>query len=857
MAQEKLISPPLRKPVQEYLTPDFSVGYFTELIDRTDPAYKTPVRGMPYASIRDAKQWVISAFPNLVFLKESRWRESDQFVTWTFGTDPAAEDTYNAEVTYSGESAACPIYARLYTVRRDVYDAAPTATPGAPLKTIISLHVTAHGDGYTNATVTASNGAKIAPVISAGQIVSLVLTAQGSDVTIAPTITITGDGSGATATAVIQSQSAVLVSQKKVEFPQDHPLRNEYVQVVRIYETIPGPPLTGTVITGEGQSGTLTRQTVAPGTTVTPSALMVSGKVEPESAGKSVLETVVVTEVFPETNLSVERPDVTPEKFRALIPTTTSSEVLVGTVALPSLSVGDLSKSEGQLTVFKKKTATTARAAVSLPVTITQKKTTPEGQVATVSETLCAEGDPSATASATVSFETEKLGDGRMVETVQTLPDVFPQASFSAERHDPFARSFVALGTMLPITSVEATSEGTAAAPTLGTEDISKSEQQVTKFKKRTSTKSRATGTLPISTTGLDTTSAYGGGVVGVIETLKDSGGFTVTPDYKTVSANVDPIGDGRFVEKVTQLPEEDEWPTLTEYEYIPEIDAFIKIEKTFVKKSEENTPSRTGGTSEADLVVTEFKDHDKWRSIKIVSTFPNSIIGSSRTFIKSIQYSVPDEIVSAPVLIKAYAVTPPPAYIGTIAEGAYVTDYAFDYKVLRGYSGPFQATVTRTISLTSATDVAMCWQERAELKNLPVALSWNQTSSGAAVRGKILELKFPPCIHGVWSIDCGDIFTITGETVQCWDNASHSTVHADYPITYTLPTLPPTTPIPTQYWAITPNITKTPLTATFAATNPATVTRGTPIIAAVHSEIWRGGLYINDVYKITIPAET
>lgn len=535
MAQEKLISPPLRKPVQEYLTPDFATGYFTELIDRSDPAYKTPVRGMPYASIRDAKQWVIAAFPNLYFVRESRWRESDQYVLWIFGSDPKGEDTYNSEDTYGLEDTTKPGYTRVYTVRREVYNAAPSLAALSPLKTIIALKVTTQGSGYTSATVTTSNGAASTPVISGGKIVSLVLTAQGSDVTDAPTVTITGDGSGAAATAIIQSQSALLVSQKKVELPEAHPLRNEYVQVVRTYSTLPGH--------------------------------------------------------------------------------------------------------------------------------------------------------------------------------------------------------------------------------------------------------------------------------------------------------------------------------TLKEEEYIPEINDFIYTQKTIVANTGQNG-SRTGGTEGADLVVTEYKDIDANLRVQIVSTFPNAIIGSSRTFQKSIQYSVPDEISVQPVLVKAFQIQPPPSVAGTIAEAMLVSDVAFDYRVIRGYSGPFQATVTRTVSMTGPTEVAVRWQESAEFKVIPIVLKYNQGVTGMAARGKILEIRFPSCIHGAWSISVGDVWTVTGQTVYCWEDAAHTIVTSGYPKYYPAGT-DSTDVIPYKYWEIVPGITKTPVTATFPATNPATVTRGTPIIAAVHSQEWRGGLFVNDVYRITIPTET
>jgi hypothetical protein len=528
---EKLIPIPLRKPVQEYLTPDFSVGYFTELIDRTDPAYRTPVRGMPYASIRDAKKWVVDAFPELYFVRESRWNESDKLVLWIFSSDPKGEDTYNSEATFDLEDVTKPGYTRVYFVRRDIYNASPSLTPLTPLKTIIALNVTAQGDGYTEATVTASNGASITPVISGAKIVSLVLTSQGSDVTTAPTITITGNGAGATADAVIQDQSAVLVSQKKLELPEQHPLRNEYVQIVRTYSTLPGT--------------------------------------------------------------------------------------------------------------------------------------------------------------------------------------------------------------------------------------------------------------------------------------------------------------------------------TLTEEEYIPEINAFITIKKTIVANTGQ-TGIREGGTGGDDLVVTEYKDIDANRRVQIVSTLPNAVIGSTRTFQRVIQFSVPNEIPDTPTLIKAYAIKPPANIIGTIAESEYVTDYAFDYRVKSGYSGPFSATVTRTVSLTAATDTPIRFQEVAEFKNIPITLSTNQGTSGAAARGKIVEIRFPACIHDAWGIDFGNVFTVTGTRIIIYTDTTRTTIESD--TTYAFGD-EPTTPLPFGRWSIIPVITSTPLTVTFPATSPATIPRGTPIIAAVHSQEWRLGTWINDVYEITLPS--
>lgn len=264
MPDERPQIPPPRFAVREFNTPNFADGFYSEVFKRTDPAYlalQVPKRGAIYSTIQGAKQEVIAAFPNLYFLRESRLGTSHEFVVWLWGTDPAAEDTYNAAVEYTNAALNCPEFTRICTIRRDVYDANPTPlTIGVPLSGLVGAKVTAGGTAYTAQTVIAfsgggGSGATGTPVISGGVIVSIIITNEGHDYTSAPTIGITdaGGGSGGAATALLQPQTAILLDQKKQEFPDDHPLRNEYVRVVRRYETLPGPVLTGTQIASDGK----------------------------------------------------------------------------------------------------------------------------------------------------------------------------------------------------------------------------------------------------------------------------------------------------------------------------------------------------------------------------------------------------------------------------------------------------------------------------------------------------------------------------------------------------------------------------------------------------------------------------
>lgn len=256
MPDEKIQIPPARFAVREFTTPNFADGFYTEVFKRTDPAYlsiQVPKRGTLYSTIQGSKQEVITQFPNLYFLKETRLGNSHEWVVWLWASDPAAEDSYNAEVTYAEDQLAFPTFKRPYTIRRDVWDATPAPVAMySPLSSLVAVQVGAQGSNYTPSTTTVSfsggsgSGAAATAIIAAGKVISIVVNNGGTGYTSAPTVTInsTSGGSGATATALIQPQGAIHVRQVKQEFPPDSPFRDQYVRVIREYRTLPGPVTT-------------------------------------------------------------------------------------------------------------------------------------------------------------------------------------------------------------------------------------------------------------------------------------------------------------------------------------------------------------------------------------------------------------------------------------------------------------------------------------------------------------------------------------------------------------------------------------------------------------------------------------
>jgi hypothetical protein len=88
-----------------------------------------------------------------------------------------------------------------------------------------------------------------------------------------------------------------IASQKKEELPDGNPLRSRYVAVQRVYETIPGPIVSGSVMQEFGLA-TQVKQVVLSGTAIaTPSANTISSSVNPIDSVKSELSNVTYSSV--------------------------------------------------------------------------------------------------------------------------------------------------------------------------------------------------------------------------------------------------------------------------------------------------------------------------------------------------------------------------------------------------------------------------------------------------------------------------------------------------------------------------------------------------------------------------------
>jgi hypothetical protein len=459
--QERPHIPPERKPVAEYQTPSPAVVFYSELVNRTDAAYvqNAPVkRGTLYSSIQGANQDVIATYPNLYFLGERKLGQSDQLVLWDWSTERFAEDTYNSEVNYVSNNVLYPAFTRIYTIRRDVYDEFPTLAIGSLLHAIIGITIQDSGQNYTYATGTIE-GTDVAIdfVIQDGLIVSGVITNEGSNVSSTDTIIITGDGAGAVVTPIVQGSSCYLTTQKKQEIGGDDPLKNEFVRVIRTYETLPGPFIATTKLDEDGVVVTVnTRRNIAANITSAETlAIGVWTHTTKKGDDSFVAEESVETRSIP-------------------------GNPMVKTVID---GPGDI--------------LTETRTMVAGPPTLVTTITTAGG---VWTKTF---GEP---ISDLVSWKVVqvKATQNTMDSYEVSIPDLLPE-EFRAT---------------LPITTHEETLIGVASLPTLVSGDLLRKEEQIDFNTYRLTIRGRAGISLPQVITNRETTSQFGGGDVNVTMTL-------------------------------------------------------------------------------------------------------------------------------------------------------------------------------------------------------------------------------------------------------------------------------------------------------------------------------------------------
>lgn len=184
------------------------------------------------------------------------------------------------------------------------------------------------------------------------------------------------------------------------------------------------------------------------------------------------------------------------------------------------------------------------------PIVSTQR--TSEGQTATSTETLVAgDADPVDPTALIISATDENLANGNKRRTITTVPDVYPNKSFSAEIPDLIPPEF---RDIIPTRTTAFNEEGDAQPPDLGVGELSRREDEVTEQIKRVSVTSRDTTQLPKTLVDQQTSEAFGfGGVMDVERTL-DAAPQDVEEGLNVVSSSVKNLGSGLTLKETEKL---------------------------------------------------------------------------------------------------------------------------------------------------------------------------------------------------------------------------------------------------------------------------------------------------------------
>ena len=481
-------------------------------------------------------------------------------------------------------------------------------------------------------------------------------------------------------------------------------------------------PLSGKKYTSQGQVASVTESLISTGgvdDSITPSATTIEANIEALGNGKSVKTVAEVGSVFGEQAFSRERPDVTPEKFRALVPAVTESVVAAGTAVAPTLDSGDLSKSEEQITVQKKRTRSTKRT-VTTAATLTSKRITPEGQLAQVVETL-ATGDQTVTPTAlTVDGRVEALGNGQTVKTEITVSEVFDRKTLSASKPDVLPANFRA--SVPTETTVEVQAGTVAAMPTLGAGVLEASEQRVTAHTKRVSKTERDLTSIP--TLQGQNYDPQTNTVLKFTEEITDSG-----EDLGTAAREISPLSEDLDLVRTFDLAQ-----------IGTQLNA---ISMTFPSRTTLNLPPVLKGLS----VVWDESDNEGDYSNTYTGSYANvAIRGRANSSASRVPAWVVDleQVWATNVPTQTYVFFMTNATLGNLLTklGTIVGGSVQQWPTFKPRSHNLVAW-GQSVGVTAEADLNHNWSSNMGLSTVRGKGGSAQVSSQAVV------LKLPPCLHG------------------------------------------------------------------------------------------------------------
>jgi len=302
---------------------------------------------------------------------------------------------------------------------------------------------------------------------------------------------------------------------------------------------------------------------------------------------------------------AAQRNDSLPEKFQILVPQQTTEEIVEGAAEMPTLTGSQLSVRQEQINPDIKLVATTSRDRTALPVSLSQKATTNEKQLATITETVRV-GDTNEQPSATVDIQSEALGDGTFVVRKTEVPDLFDEKTYSIQQPDVVPEKFKS---QLPTTTESYLNVGQASPPQLASGELERSEQQVNEFVFR----EQITRRDDVSDVAMpQVRRAYLEGTTTTVDE-KLTSNPAIETGLEVIESQATPIGDGKFVVETVKA---EDWPALKSSEWDPEIQAQIVRTEQMVSPPTTFTEDNTS-----------FRAVNKDRTLKIKEEIPTEAL--------------------------------------------------------------------------------------------------------------------------------------------------------------------------------------------------------------------------------------
>jgi hypothetical protein len=540
--------PPPEIPVISWLSPNKADQGLLEFWNTELASYIPLDVGAPHPVQR--------LYPGFRLGKQAPVQGDEKWVLRTWVSDETSPDWFNWALKFSGEDNAFPIFIRTYRELRSTYT---PRVKGTALGTLYKTVMTNVGSGYANGayptvefdvpTTEATTEAIGHGVVSPdGSITEVVLDLGGEgyaqDVEFRVAAPITGDR--AEGIAYVQPQIAILVREEASLFPPDSEFYAQYLQVTRVYETIPGPTFNTTQFDEDGVivNVATTRKLCAD---ITSTEAIVTGT-WCQTTSKPTDIDVICEEIvrcrdvpgLPMVNIKVEKDGKLLDIVKTLkdITTISPSEIISGG--------GVWIKTEHEDYPGSSKVAwevVTARDATGNNVP--SSGIDGDQEVQNIQSRLRPNAliTPSSTESGgfITTVEAKEVSD-LVSNQVTTVTRWLDKAFFS--QRIPESVIPVEFRAAIPTVTESHVLAGTASAAgaTLSGSQLYVAEQQLTKNLYEHRTEDFGTIGFPIIQTNYETTEEYGGGILQVIRTLNNSV-LTVDQGESVVRSEVHEIG--------------------------------------------------------------------------------------------------------------------------------------------------------------------------------------------------------------------------------------------------------------------------------------------------------------------------